>query len=643
MNTSLRFHLGVYLSILAVYPSFVFAADPDVTVRQVVIRAPELRVVNAMLANPDDEALAKILFEWVDEGTAKIVSQVSDLYGKDEAATVQSGKQIKKMSVVDQDFDQGILIPMRWEDVFVGTSLEAKVLSNRSYKNNPYVEAEWKAFFSPRDQENVPWPAWWIDLPKPTVNLFPMPDFYVEKVETTARFVSQGDVILGIMRQADQLELNPKRVKTLDIVVAQMNSFAKPTPSATIADVDQQPARSRLTVLGFGVNDHEALDLISRADLDHDKNLLDELFARVVAGKAILRTCSAVSQLSGRRARLESAREYSFPTEMHTFPSSWGSRSVGTILEADYTFPRSMRVALEHHPALPRLTEWRCALDSPALVMRQPQFIVQKIHSYLDFGDDGVVLLSVMRTPDYLQGIKDVIPGETLLLFAKLDETGTPPKPKPNPVKEAHESHIPVKTFCRMELEALVFEVPANEEAKWSLLPDGLDDDKRFTQLIARTKDGSAKLVAHVVGSGPRIEMATIEEVMTVVRVDRPAPGRYRPTGLNKIPCGTNWEAEAGIGVSNDPFDHGATEVRLTHQFQHHVAFPVQPEYQKMIEAAMKSGGMSVPQAVLLEETWEGEIKLKPGTPRFIGLKHPPGAAFKDKLHLAFVRVRVGK
>lgn len=645
MSAFFRFHLGVPLFVLAGMFSFVFAADPDVTVRQVVIRAPESRVVTALMVNPSDDALAKILWSWVDDGTAKIVSQVSDLYGKNETVTVRSGKQSKRVSEVDQDFDKGTLIPMRWEEVFVGTSLEAKMLGRRSYKNSPTVEAEWKAFFSPRDEENVRWPTWWPAIPKPMVNRFDMQDFYVEKVETTARFVSQGDVILGVMRQADQIEPDPKRVKTLDIVVAQMNTFEKPAPSVTIADADQASARSRLTVLEFGVKDHEALDLLSRVDLDHDKNLLDELLKRVTAGKGILRTCSALSQLSGQRARLESSREYSFPTEMPTIPSAWEMRPVGTILETDYISPRSMNLTFEHHPALPRHAEWRCALDSPALIMWQPQFIVQKIQTTLDFSNDGVALLGAIRTPDCLQGVNGVVPGETLLFFAKLDEM-TPKDPVASNLEPGSFDLSPP----RIELEAVVFEVSASEASAWSLDSARFDDGDRFTKLMAHTKENTAKIAAHVAvstKSGQRANVSIIEEVITVTEVDPPQdewPGRYRPTAMETIPCGTIWEADPVIEPSKDPFDHGAPEVHLTHHIlQHHVSSPQEPGYQEMIEITRKTIGRTVPKATIFEETWEGEVTLKPGVIRFIGLKHPPGDAFKDKLHLAFVRARVAK
>lgn len=649
-----RFQLGVCLLVLASLPSLTFAADPELTMRQVVIRAPESRVVIAMMANPEDDALAKILWAWVDDGTAKIVSEVSAPYGNNKRATARSGKSFKWVTENDQDFDKGILIPSGWTDVFIGTSLEAGMDGTKSYKNNPSLVASWNASFSPRDPQNVLWPAWWPDIPKPTVNWYPQQDFYVEQVMTAARFLPESTVILGVMPRADHLEADQQLEKTLDVVVAQVKPLAPSEALGKGTDLPEPSYHSRLTVLGFGLKDDEALDLLNRADLDHDKVLLDELLKLMVAGKVKLRTCSAVSQLSGQRARLTSSREHSYPTEMPTIPSAWEMRPVGTILETDYVFPGSMNIAFEHHPALPRRAEWRCALDSSALIMWQPQFIVREIQTALSFGKDGIAFLGAMRTPEYQQGINGVVLGETLLLFTKLDESAPHPGPK-------HAQGVPIDPFApnpgpvsfdppppRIELEAVVFEVPAKEAASWNLDPARLDDD-RFTQLMARTKNATAKIVAHVAVPtlpGQRATIATIEEAITVTEVDPPQkdqPGRYRPTAMETIPCGTSWEVDITITASKDPFDHDAPQVHLTHRLTHHVASPKEPGYQEIIKDALKNQGSSVPKATVFEEAWEGEVTLKPGIVRFIGLKHTPGEDFKDKLHLAFLRARVAK
>src|SRR5688572_7769472 len=86
MNTRSRFH-GVWRMVLWCGGACVFgfgvagaaAAGPGVVARQVIIRAPEMRVVEAVLAHPEDEALAKVLRGWVEDGTATVVSDVSTL------------------------------------------------------------------------------------------------------------------------------------------------------------------------------------------------------------------------------------------------------------------------------------------------------------------------------------------------------------------------------------------------------------------------------------------------------------------------------------------------------------------------------------------------------------------------------------
>lgn len=647
MSTFLRFHLGLSLFILASQHSLVVAADPDVTLRQVVIRAPELQVLTAMMANPEDDALARILWAWVDDGTAKIVSDLSAPYANKDRVVARSGKQFKWVTEIDQDFEKGMLIPTGWTDVFVGTSLEAEVDGPPIYKNNPRIVASWNASFSPRDPQQVPWPTWWPDIQKPTVNWYPQQDFYVEKVVTAGQFLPQSTVILGVMPRADRFEVDQQGVKTLDVVVAQVKPIALSELPDKRADLPMG-YHSRFTVLGFGLKDREALELLQRVDLERDQVLLDELLKQTAAGKVPLRTCSMVSQLSGQRARLESSREHSYPTEMPTIPSAWEMRPVGTILETDYVFPGYMNIAFELHPALPRRAEWRCALDSPALIMWQPQFIVRGIQTALSFGREGVAFLGTMRTPDHLKDMNGVIPGETLMLFAKLDESA--PHPGPDPLKgepfDNAKPGYPDPPSRGLELEAVVFEVSAKEAASWNLDPARFDDGDRFTQLMARAKSATAKIAAHVAVAtrpGQRSTVTTVEEVITVTEVDPPQDewlGRYRPTAMNMIPCGTVWEADFTIDASKDPFDHGAPEVHLTHKLQHHVAPPLEPAYQAMIDVSRKTMGRTVPEVILYEETWEGKVTLKPGKVRFIGLKHPPGEAFKDKLHLAFLRVR---
>ncbi len=649
MSCSFRFLLWVSILFLTGASSLCIAVEPDISVRQVIVRAPESRVLKELMANSDDDAMAKLLFSWVADGTATIVSDVSGPDGKTEGTTIRQGSLFKNAVEYDQDFEKGTLIPTVWDDVFIGTSLKANM---DVFRSDPRVfGVNWNAFFSPRGALPVKWPAWWPDASKPKVNWFDKHDFYVEKVVTSGGFVDQGTVILGIMRRPDRFDTKAKHEETLDVVMAQINSGAEAKPSEQAVDSKLKETRARVTVLGFGLRDSEALEMLNRADLEHDQNMLDELLARVAAGQAKLRTSCSLSLKSGNRSKLESVREHSYPTEMPTIPSAWEMRPVGTTLEAEYTLPSLMDIYLEQHPALPRRAEWPCALDLPALIMWQPQFLVQTIRTSLSFGKDGVALLGAMRTPDCLTGANELIAGETLLLFAKLEETA--PKPGKGTSKDpfgptgesvSHEPPPP-----RLELEAVVFELPASEEASWQLDPAKFDDGDRFSKMLARTKNGTAKIVAHLAvptKSGTSATLSNVEEVMTVTEVDPPrenSPQRYRPTAMDTIPCGTTWEVEPVLEASKNPFDHGALEMHLHHKLKHHVARPIEPTCQQMIESTRINESGPLPKAIVFEEAWEGDVTLKLGAVRCIGVQHPPGDAFKDKLHVAFLRARVAK
>jgi len=649
MSCSFRFLLWVSILLLTAASSLCIAVEPDISVRQVIIRAPESRVLNALMKNANDDALAKTLFSWVADGTAKIVSDVSGPDGKTEGTTIRQGSLFKNVIENDQDFEKGTLIPTDWEDVFIGTSLEANLCAFQSDPRVFYVD--WNAFFSPRGALPVKWPAWWPDASKPKVNWFDKHDFYVEKVVTSGGFVDQGTVILGVMRRPDRFDIKANREETLDVVMAQINSGAKAKASEKAVKNNLKVPKVRVAVLGFGLRDSEALDLLNRADLGHDQNILDELLAREAAGQVKLRTCCALNQSTGTRSRLESIREHSYPTEMPTIPSAWDMRPVGTRLESEYTSPSLMNISLEHHPVLPRRAEWICALDMPSLIMWLPQFLVQRVVTSVSFDKNGVALLGAMRTPDCLAGANELVAGETLLFFAKLTET--PPEPGKETSKDPFgpngESVSREPPPPRLELEAVVFEVPASEGAAWQLDPAKFDDGDRFSKMLARTKNATAKIVSHLAvatTSGPRSSISNVEEVRTVTEVDPPrknSPQRYRPTAMDTIPCGTTWEVEPTMEASKNPFDHGALEMHLYHKLKHHVARPIEPTCQQMIESTRINESGPLPKAIVFEEAWEGDVTLKFGAVRCIGVQHPPGDAFKDKLHVAFLRARVAK
>jgi hypothetical protein len=634
-----RISLGVLLIVLGVVSN---SPAQDGTVRQWIIRAPENRVMAAALQSPEDDALAKTLRGWVTDGTASVVSEVSGDIPPEAQVLAKSGRFFDWVTENDQDFGSetglAVLTPTATQKVFIGSSLQAQLHGRFKYDARPLVEADWTAFFSPCDERSVPWPYWWPETKKqPKVSWYQQKDFFEEQVITAARFIPGRDTVLGIMRRADDLEPDLKRPATLDVILAQVN----PGEKSAAAGKDSRPLspHGRCTVLGFGVKDREAVNLLSGSTATHGKPLLDALLKKLTAGEVKLRLFTSMASFQGQRSTLQSVRLHSYPTEMPTIPSAWSTRNVGTLLEIDTVYD-DVNFDFEFHPVLPRRAEWRCALEAPELFMWQPQFFVRKVHTAFEFGVDGVALLGAMRTPECQQGAKGIVPGETLVFMAKLDGM-------------TDISNDPVGTYDRqissiVELESIVFDIPASEKAAWQTGIAGELDERRFQDLMDRCKGHDVKLAAHVVVTtrpGQRSEATSIEEVQTVTEVDPPteiSPTRYRPTAMEYIPCGTTWEVESELVRPDDPLHAtGPLEVHVNYTLRHDVSPPREPNYEDMINEARNSPTGDVPKAIIFEEMWEGQTALAPGKARFIGMRGPPGDAFKDRLHVAFLRARV--
>jgi hypothetical protein len=643
MNVRCRIPFWVPLAVFVIVFGVVSTAPgQDGTVRQWVIRAPENRVLTAALQNPEDDALAKILRGWVTDGTATVVSDVSGDIPPEAQVSAKSGRLFDWVVENDQEFGSetgvAVLTPSATQKVFIGSSLQAQLRGRFKYNARPLVEADWTAFFSPCDERSVPWPYWWPETKKqPKVSWYQQKDFFVEQVSTAAQFIPGRDTVLGIMPRADDLEPDLKRPKTLDVILAQVT----PGEKSAAAGMDHRPLspHGRCTVLGFGVDDREAVNLLSGSTATHSKPLLDALLKKLAAGEVKLRLFTSMASFQGQRSTLQSVRMHSYPTEMPTIPSAWSTRNVGTSLEIDPVY-EDVNIDLEFHPALPRREEWRCALEAPELFMWQPQFFVRKVRTATAFGVDGVVLLGAMRTPECQEGAKGIVPGETLVLMAKLD--GMTDSPDDSAGTHAHQ----VSTI--VELEAVVFDVPASKKDAWQTGIAGVSDDDRFQALMDRTKGPDVKLAAHIVVTtrpGERSVAASIEEVETVTEVDPPteiSPTRYRPTAMEHIPCGTTWEVETELVRPNDPLRAmGPLEVHVTHTLRHDVSPPREPDYEDMIAESRDSPTNEIPRAVVFEEVWMGDATLLPSKARFIGMRQPPGDALKDRLHVAFLRARV--
>jgi hypothetical protein len=461
------------------------------------------------------------------------------------------------------------------------------------------------------------------------MNWYQQQDFFVEQVLTNPILTPGGSVILGMVRPADHLEPDSKAPGMLDVIMAQLTS--KENTAVPDGEKLDSSSNGRCTVLGFGMQDADALEVLSRRATHDDKALLKLLLKKLAAGEVKLRMVTSAAVRQGQRCTVSSVREHCFPTEMPTIPSAWEKREVGTRLEID-PVDTHLGLTLDFHPALPRRAEWRCALETPDLFMWLPQFFLRNLSTSVEFGDDGVALLGVMRTPECQSDAKGIVPGETLVIVSKLDGMNVEGGAK----------------AALVELEAIVFDVPAAEANTWEIDTHGAGDDERLRTLVQRTKGGDAKLAAHVLVSttpGQTSYLNTVEQVLTVTEVDPPrreSPTRYRPTAMDEIPCGTTWKVEAELRRPEDPIDAmGPLEVVVKHTLRHHVAPPLEPSHERMIAESSVSPTGDIPKAIVFEEIWDGESTLVPGKARFIGARSPPGDTLKDRLHVGFLRVRV--
>jgi hypothetical protein len=636
------------LCVGAAFACFRLAAGEELPVRQVIIRAPEASVVVAALANPDDDALAALLRQWVKDGKAEVVSDLKGALSSTSPAYVKSGRDFDWVVENDQEFgtensDVALLTPSAFQKVFIGSSLGAEVLHPDANAQRPFIEASWKTFFSPCDERTVPWSYWWPETTKqPKVSWYGQKDFFVEEVTTSARLAAGHTTVIGIMRRANHHDLALKGEKTLDVILGQVS----PAPSHTQVPPDFQKVlphspHGRCTVLGFGMKDVEALKLLSGNRAPRGKALLDALLESVAKGQVELQLFTSMAAFQGSRSNLRSVREHSYPTEMPTIPSAWNTRDTGTLLEIDSDH-HFVNLALEFHPAPPRRAEWRCALETPDLFMWQPQFFVRRMKTGIDFGDEGVALLGAMRTPECQQGAKGITPGETLILMARLDGMTVLPEDR------AGKATRDLPQLAVVEVEAVVFDIPAAERADWSGRGEGLADDAGFATLLERSMGRDVKLAAQVVVAtvaGQRSEAKSVEEVKAVTEVDPPAevsPSRYRPTALETIPCGTKCEVNVTLYRPDNPLRAVAPlEVYVDYALSHDVAPLREADYETMIAVTRNNGGSFVPEFILFREHWQSQATLAPGKAHFIGMREPPGDALKDRLHVAFLRTRV--
>jgi hypothetical protein len=301
---------------------------------------------------------------------------------------------------------------------------------------------------------------------------------------------------------------------------------------------------------------------------------------------------------------------------------------------------RSLNLSFEHHPARFRWAEWACALDAPELIMRQPQFFVQRVDTAIDFPSDNVVLVAGMRTPECLKGSdKGPVIGETLLLFAELDQpAGTPP------IKSSSPSDSP-RLPC---LEAMIFELPTADRGEWNGTDtsEPVDDELRFQKAMKKVKEGSAKLVCHLMmagRSGQRTVLKTVEEVLYVSEynpADHNPTGRYRPTALESRPVGSILEVDVRL---SDAAEGTVPIIYISHSLRHDALPAVQPTLKEAMKYT-QDHPYKLPPPTFTTDEWIGNgLNLYSGKARCLGPVQPKSARFQDRIHVAFVRGVVRK
>ena len=661
MSLRLRLLL-LFLPIALGSQSTAGALDPHpeaATVRQVVIRAPKMPFVTAMMAGTDDEALARTLGNWVAEGKATVLSEIATRAFPEQRVKLRLGQDVRHAVGNDQDFQKATISSQDWENVLVGTFSEFEMRSPTGTSEGSWIYLRIAASHSPRNEEDVAWPVWWPPNPATKPNWYQNKDFFHEKALTETSLRSGSHRILAVMRCADQFEPDPLRNEMLDVTLLYVGpppdstqtssgplkpeTKAQPSKKAASSPFSEESgdpltegsAAQRCTMFTFGVTDREAVDLLSQTGPHRDKELLDHLLLH-----ASLRDVIAVSTRSGQRAEVESVRTYSVPTEMPTIPSAWEEHPSGTRIEIEPVFPRWMNLNFEYHPVPPRRAEWRCALDTPDLFMWQPQFITRKVETGLHCGADGIALVSAMRTPDCAIGVPGLQANETLIMIARLDGDFGPPQAPP--------SGIPTDD-SRLEIETVVFEVPASEAANWPspAFQGPADDSQRFSALLARVDAKGAKIAAQatlVTPCGGSSKASAVEQVITVEATENnDNPARYRPTAMQEHDVGTTLEVEAVSGDAQASTLSQTQLISLKYTLAHDVAMPQLPGYREMIASLdeKKNPGRKPPPAIFFKEEWKGHTMVKVGGTQFIGSQVPPGDKMKNRLHLAFVRTRM--
>ncbi|QIF05857.1 hypothetical protein [Roseimicrobium sp. ORNL1] len=608
--------------------------QPIVEVRQRIIRAPESAIIDAVMKHGQGTAFAAEVQRMVTAGEAREVSKLVGATQGDSPLQMEMGRTIKWAWECAENEDNFTSTPFGFFHMLIGSSLEVTAGKSYAVRDEPGTGLTWTTRFSPRDPTTLEWPLVWPSKKEAGAGVFKQQDIYEETLTVIGWAPVSGSSVLGFMRPADHVEMGSQREAVLDVILAEAHPQSAPASS-------NHPATESLAnvmLLGLGVSAEDAQKLLASRDTSSDHALLKDLLQRQRAGKAALRVVAglqATNPVYG--SDLESSRRHSRPDDTIVFPTSWEfDNGVGTRLRIQREAIRTLVLDLMQSPCPPRRQTWQCAKDSPEMTIWRPQFYEQSVKTATTIPADGVSLIAVIRTPECLKNGEGLAPGETMLLFARLDETAAGTK------------DIAPEAAIQLEGEAMVFDVPASESGSWEAKVSAAEDQTRFEKLLSRVKDGSASLAGHAaVKTLPGKEAsARMEYLMEYCSEGGPVeeiPGRFWPGAMGMIPVGTSWTMTGEVPSPASPFDFSAAQsATLTYKLSHDAALPRLPTLDETLKHFPKVEGTvdegSPPDPVEFNATWEGKTQVKPGQAVCLGVRKVPGSD-GSKVHVAFVRV----
>ncbi len=604
-------------------------AEPQaLDIRQRVIRAPEMEVIRLLTGPQKTDAERVVSLQTaVREGRASVVSDVSSAADEAGRVNLKNGDFTWMPSELDQEMDRLYMVPVSFQERFIGTSLECRTQVWKEPEMEGKISADWQAQYSPRGPETVIWPTSWLNTYHPETHKstgkvihgwLDWRDTFEQRVISSVLLENRQPKILAVMPPGDQVWPGDRKGRWLDVFVVEASSLGLLKRHAA-TEKTERPVPPHAWVYGIALSSQETLALLQARQPGEDAALLQTLLTRVEAGGARMVLCAGSIQAPGQRQDVLSARWHEYPTEMPSIPSAWDARPVGTHLEMD-----DQALSLRQAVAVPARSEWKLAGDVPEAIMWQPRFRDFQIQTS-DTPSPGTRLLSVLQVPNVMRG-DGLLKDETLLVFGQREGSASPEAPAPQAGYEAN---------------LLVLEIPATEEAEWQPVAVA-EEAKRFQTLMERVQSGQVPLVAqamlHLPGRSVA-KLAMTEDYPTATEFDPPepeSPTRMRPTALETLPVGSRWEVDLddeNIAAVQDP------HLRLTHTFSHSTARPVEPGLKEtlVIAAGPKA---EYPGAKHLLETWAEEgVKIIPDQVHCLGLRQPPGIE-RDVRHIAFIQVR---